>query len=201
MHNFDILDLPEQIKASMIKAGVWSQSCPVSLDRLKLLRISYYDFAGDIKEGQMVVLDKLASNVIEIFKELLNIKFPIDKMNLLDKYQGSDELSMEDNNSSCFNHRFIANSKILSMHSLGLAIDINPVQNPYIIINEQAKSVQVLPEMGLNYLNRNNQRPGMVEPIVGIFKKYGYDVWGGNWDSPIDYHHFQVNRNKIDAYI
>ncbi|MDC0865215.1 M15 family metallopeptidase, partial [Rickettsiaceae bacterium] len=75
--------------------------------------------------------------------------------------------------------------------------DINPIQNPYIIIDDNASSCDVFPREAVRFLNRNNQRVGMVEPIVKIFAKYGFSQWGGDWNSLIDYHHFQIPRDKI----
>ena len=119
----------------------------------------------------------------------------------MNDFNGSDELSMAANNSSCFNFRPIAGTKTLSMHSYGLAIDINPVQNPFIVIKDRFQKVIVHPKQATEFLNRHNQRSGMVEPIVGILKKYGFSQWGGVWNNPIDYHHFQVSREEVAALI
>jgi len=199
--NFHIHALPETVASSMQQKGIWKESCPISLKNLKFLEISHYDFAGERQEGRMVVLDKVAENVINIFKELYDKKFPIHKMLLIDEYNGDDLASMLDNNSSSFNYRNIAGTDLISMHSFGLAIDINPVQNPYITIDEKEMTALVEPKYGVSFLNRSNLREGMVEPIVYIFKKYGFDVWGGNWNSPIDYHHFQLDRKAVDGLL
>jgi hypothetical protein len=82
------------------------------------------------------------------------------------------------------------------MHSYGLAIDINPVQNPYLSIGENG-IVKVHPSAGVEFLNRSNIRPGMLEPVIHIFEKYGFTVWGGKWNNPIDYHHFEVPRSQV----
>ncbi|RYE06262.1 MAG: M15 family peptidase [Rickettsiaceae bacterium] len=192
---FTIKELPQQLQQSMIDKNVWYKSCPVQLEKLKLISVEYFDFSGKVKEGCMVVHTVIAKAVVGIFKELADLKFPIAKMSTIDRYEGDDDRSMKDNNSSCFNYRKIANSSELSMHSYGLAIDINPLQNPYIVIDPINHSISVHPKQGVSFLNRHNQRPGMVEPIVHIFKKYGFDVWGGEWNTPIDYHHFQTNRD------
>jgi hypothetical protein len=143
----------------------------------------------------------MAKNYIDIFKELFAVQFPIDKIKTIEQYHGDDIASMEDNNSSSFNYRKIAGTDKLSIHSYGLAIDINPVQNPMISINNQTHSIEVYPKQGVNFLNRNNVRPGMLEPIVDIFKKHGLDVWGGSWNNPIDYHHFQVEKELAEKMI
>jgi hypothetical protein len=199
MH-FNIKEIPNIIAEQMKAKGVWKTDCPVNLERLKLLEISHVDFEGNIRSGEIIVLDKLAESVIRIFKELMVIKFPIHSVYLIDKYEGDDDRSMAANNSSSFNFRKIANSTQLSMHAYGLAIDINPVQNPYIVIQDDGH-VEVYPKAGVEFLNRTNLRPGMVEPIVPIFKKYGFSEWGGNWNKPIDYHHFQLSRLQLHELI
>ena len=181
--------------------NIWNSNCSVPLEKLKLLILSHYDFDNNLTQGQMVVHEKIASNIILIFKELLNFKFPIAKIRLIDHYNGNDELSMTDNNSSCFNYRMIPNSDVISMHSYGLAVDINPLQNPYVVDEKIKNELKIWPDSGKEYLNRNNQRPGMVEQIVPIFIKHGLNIWGGNWNSPLDYHHFQIDRANLGEFL
>ncbi|GAB4162598.1 MAG: hypothetical protein Tsb006_0970 [Rickettsiaceae bacterium] len=199
MH-FDIQELPENIAKDMQVNNIWNPDCPVSIDRLRLVYVSYYDFEGKIKLGQLITLDQVSEAVLRIFEGLIKLQFPIQSVKLINEYNGNDELSMEANNSSCFNFRNIAGSKRLSMHSYGLAIDINPVQNPYIVIGENG-SADVFPKQGAEFLNRNNKRPGMVEPTVAIFHENGFSEWGGHWNKPIDYQHFQVPRSKVDEFL
>ena len=194
---FEIQELSTSFIQRMLSAKVWSNNCPLSLNRLRLLKVSHYNFKGQIQQGQIVVLDKIAGQVLNIFEALLLVKFPIYNIQTIDRYRGDDKLSMQANNSSCFNFRVINDSKQLSMHSYGLAIDINPIQNPCIIIKED-NQVEIWPKAGTEFLNRQNLRPGMVEPIIHIFHKYGFTEWGGNWNTPIDYHHFQLPKSKIN---
>lgn len=196
--NFTTNDLPSKIIENMKQKNIWVAECPVKLEQLKLLELVHFNFNEEIKTGQMVVFGGMAEKTINVFKELFDLKFPINQIKLIDEYDGNDELSMTDNNSSCFNYRKITGSDIISIHSYGLAIDINPVQNPYLVIDKKNCSIEVFPKEGINFLNRHNQRPGMVEPIINIFKKYGFDVWGGYWNDPIDYHHFQVDRKVAE---
>jgi hypothetical protein len=181
----------------MQHSGVWKPNCPISVERLKLVTVSHLNFDGLIKPGQFIVLDKLAESALKIFEELMLIKFPIHQIELMDKYKGNDDQAMAANNSSAFNFRPIAGSDKVSMHSYGLAIDVNPVQNPCIVIKDN-NEVEVHPKIGVAFLNRNNIRPGMLEPVVPIFKKHGFTEWGGNWNTPIDYHHFQVPRSQVE---
>jgi len=199
--NFSINEIPSFLVQDMVNKSIWHKDCPVEINRLKLLTVSHYNFDHQISIGQIIVLDKISQAVLHIFKELLLLKFPIHSIQLMNEFNGSDELSMAANNSSCFNFRSIEGTKTLSMHSYGLAIDINPVQNPFIIMKHNTKKVNVLPKQATEFLNRHNQRNGMVEPIVGIFKKYGFSEWGGTWNSPIDYHHFQIPRQEVAELI
>lgn len=192
--NFTIDKIPDTIIKNMVDKSIWKKECPIAISDLSLLEVRHYNFSNQILNGQLIVLGSLAEDVINIFKELFILKFPIHSIKLINEFDGDDELSMAANNSSCFNFRTILGTDLLSMHSYGAAIDINPLQNPYII---QPPSDNIFPKNGLEFLDRNNIRAGMVEPIVEIFNKYGFTEWGGNWRTPIDYHHFQIPRNKI----
>jgi len=135
--------------------------------------------------GQLVVHKEVAEDVKEIFEIIRQIHFPIEKVVPICEYKWSDEKSMQDNNSSGFNYRFISGSKILSKHASGLAIDINPKQNPYIKngITSPAGSVYDIDAEGTITSD---------SPIVAEFKKRGW-TWGGDWKSLKDYQHFQKN--------
>jgi hypothetical protein len=199
--SFKILEIPDVIKSSMEDEDVWQKGCPVSIDKLRLLEVTHIDFNGRLQSGQIIVHHKIAGNVITIFQELLAIKFPIHKMRLMDEYEADDELSMKNNNSSAFVFRNIPGSDTISMHSYGLAVDINPVQNPYVTINVKDGEFTVHPKEGGMFLNRHNLRPGMLEPVVHIFRAHALSVWGGDWNNPIDYHHFQVPGDKRGEFL
>jgi hypothetical protein len=142
----------------------------------------------------------MAHNIMKIFQELFHYHFPINSIKPMEEFNGNDELSMEHNNSSCFNFRPILGTNKLSTHSYGLAIDINPLQNPYIVTNNQGAEA-IYPANGTNYLDRSIIIPGMVEPVIEIFAKYGFNIWGGNWHTPKDYQHFQATPNVIENII
>ncbi len=190
--SFTQKEITEEMLGSMIVNDVWNHNCHVKFTDLALLGISYIDFVGHQKEGEMLVHKSVKDATLAIFEELYQLRFPIHQMETIDKFQGDDKKSMAANNSSCFNFRKIAGTNRLSIHSYGLAIDINPKQNPCI------SEGKIHPADGSDYLNRDIQRPGMVEPIVDIFKRNGFEVWGGEWKEPIDYHHFQVSKEFID---
>ncbi|MFN7662596.1 MAG: M15 family metallopeptidase [Alphaproteobacteria bacterium] len=201
--SFSIKLLSQEYKEKLIKEGLWKSNCPVSLDRLREVHVTHYDFQGHLQKGCMVVLEAVAPFVMTIFQDLFQENFPVHKIVPIDVYKGDDDASMADNNSSAFNYRPIAGKTILSIHSYGLAIDINPVQNPYMgnsFINEQKQcgAIEVWPTAGLEYINRRHLRPGMVESIVDTFYKYGFRDWGGDWKDLMDYHHFQTPRFLAD---
>src|SRR5690606_20285183 len=114
-------------------------------------------------------------------------------------YRGDDEAAMRDNNTSAFNDRAITGGTVPSLHAYGLAIDINPVQNPYVEIAGDGNA-RFHPAAGSRYANRAAARPGkparagMAEDVVELFAQHGFTTWGGDWDAPIDYQHFQVSR-------
>ena len=189
--SFTQKEITEEMLGRMIATDVWNHDCPVKITDLVLLGIGYIDFANKEKEGQILVHKSVKDATLSIFGELYQIRFPIHQMETIENFQGDDEKSMKANNSSCFNFRKIAGTDKLSIHSYGLAIDINPKQNPYVT------NGIIYPEDGASYLNRETQRPGMVEPIVDIFKRNGFEIWGGEWKDPIDYHHFQVSKEFL----
>lgn len=159
---------------------------PVSFNTLSYLNITYYGFDGKIHIGEMIVNKNLASEVIDIFKELYEAKYPIEKMRLIDEYDAVDEASMADNNSSAFCYRTIANTDKVSNHGLGLAIDVNPLQNPHVIGSTTS------PKEGASYADRTNQQIGMIkegDACYNAFIKRGWS-WGGYWKNP-DYQHFE----------
>ncbi len=180
--------------------GIWKDYCPVRVERLCKVQVSYLGFEGvPHHDGEIVVLDAVAEHVRRIFAALYEAEFPIASIRPIEMFDGDDEASMAANNSSAFNCRAIAGSKILSIHSYGLAIDINPAQNPYVVRQDVERGImQVFPPQGIDYLNRANQRQGMVEPIVEIFRQHGFTLWGGHWNDPLDWHHFQTPRSVAE---
>ena len=209
---FLVKDLSEKDIAEMLKSKVLKKPYFCDPSRLKILTISYYDFSGKTHDdGKIVVLDAAAQNVIKIFQEIYENKFPLQSVKLMDDFGGDDDFAMNENNSSAFNQRRIAGSDKLSIHSYGLAIDINPLQNPFIIFNHQDGSAQYHPSAGVKFINRptidsgeskkDAKKSGFVEPIVKIFHKNGLTIWGGDWKDPIDYHHFQTSRALAELLV
>lgn len=203
---YTITPLLKAHQAAIQKTGVWTQECPLPLDRLQNVTFPHYTFGNKQQKGSVIVLDVVAFYVAKIFESLFQKKFPIQQAYPIEKYKGDDDVSMEANNTSAFNFRPIAGQKTLSIHSYGLAIDVNPVQNPFVKSpqphpNKKCSLVEVWPSQGPAFMNRACAHPGMVEPIVKVFHRYGFRDWGGLWESPIDLHHFATFRNIADFLI
>ena len=194
---FEFGPIPDDLKQSLLHQKLWHSQCPVPLERLALLRLSYTDFAGQSHtDGEMIVLDTLAPQVAQLFQELYQRHFPIAKIRLTSRYGGDDQRSMAHNNTSAYNCRLTSDgSGLPSVHAYGAAIDINPVQNPWVgPVNAKTGMIELLPVAGREFVNRAKQRPGMSEPIVPLVANAGLSIWGGNWNEPIDWQHFQVSR-------
>lgn len=168
----------------------------VSYDELKLVHILHYDFEGNPAEGELICNEKIAQDLVEIFYELYQNEYQIEKVLLIDAYDGDDSASMEDNNTSCFNYRVIEGSDTLSKHALGLAVDINPLFNPYITYPKDSE-VKILPASAQVYADRSNSFPYKIDEddlCYKLFTEHGF-TWGGNWNSSKDYQHFQKKIN------
>jgi hypothetical protein len=191
--NSIIEDISDERKQLMCSAGSWRDGCPVSLERLKIVRFSYYDFLGqECSNGELVDFDLVAPYIVNIFSALYEIRFPLSSIRPIEEYKADDHLSMQHNNSYSFCYRPIEGSDTLSLHSYGLAIDINPLYNPCIIKRNDRTIIQ--PTEGFAYVDRSKLHAGMVEPVLDIFRKNIFRIWGGEWQTPVDYHHFQVPR-------
>ena len=143
------------------------------------VKVNYVNFDGIESEGILEVHKDIKDEVISIFSEIKQKGFPIFKIETIDKYDFDDEKSVVANNSSAYNFRFVSGSTKLSDHSIGLAIDINPKQNPWVSPNALNKFTYVPGEKGT--IEKGDE-------VVSIFEKYGWS-WGGNWRNP-DYQHF-----------
>jgi hypothetical protein len=190
-------EIPPSI-AELMTGRSWKVDCPVPLSDLRYLSVSHWDYAGYIRIGHMVVHAKLADELVDIFKELFDHKFPIERMELVDLYDADDERSMAANNSSCFCFRANTTTPgIYSNHSYGIAIDINPLVNPYV----RKKDDVVLPAGGRAYLDRTSDYPGGItdSPDNACYKAFtsrGYE-WGGSWPDRQDYQHFSKKQSDV----
>ena len=164
----------------------------VTIMDLSYVHVLYYDFEGIPAEGELICNQAIAQDLVEIFHELYRAEYQIEKIRLIDEYGGDDDLSMADNNTSCFNYRVVSGSSSLSKHAYGLAIDINPLYNPYITYNKD-HSINVSPAAGEDYADRSRSFPYKIDEndlCYRLFKEHGF-TWGGDWNSCKDYQHFQ----------
>jgi D-alanyl-D-alanine carboxypeptidase-like protein len=198
-----VIPISDSLCDDMKTHHVIDSGSPVSCERLKLVKFGYVDFDGrPHDDGEIVVMDAAAEHVLQIFATLRNMRFPIAKSRLMNFYDGNDDASMADNNTSAFNFRNIRDAFSLSLHSYGLAIDINPIQNPF--AKRSGATLTFAPASGADFANRLNDRPwkatrsGMAESVIDVFANNGFSIWGGYWDDPIDYQHFQVDRKLAE---
>ena len=154
------------------------------IDSLSMVDVTYYSFDGLRHSGQIVVDAGLEDDIYEIFQLIERLKFPVGKAIPIAAYHWEDGDSMADNNSSGFNFRVIADTNKLSLHSFGRAVDINPVQNPVIY------PAGIIAPAGALYRPQNNGTFTTNHPVVQEFIKRGWH-WGGNFEQPKDYHHFE----------
>ena len=168
----------------------WHPGCPVSLGQLRYLRITYWGFDDRAHLGEMVVNASVVPALRRVFADLFGARFPIRRMRLVDRYGGSDFASIQADNTSAFNCRDATGSSRWSEHAYGLAIEINPIENPYVYANGTTTHPASDP-----YLDRSDVRPGMAVAggtLVRAFTAIGWG-WGGRWPPPTDYQHFSIN--------
>lgn len=178
--------LPDEAAREMLRHS-WRPGCPAPLGDLRLLTIARVCFDGRVRPGELVVHKDLALEVLDIFRELLASAYPVFRMRRVDAYGGDDIRSCRDNNSSAFNCRTMTGSDEISLHALGRAIDLNPLQNPYV------SGETILPPEGAAYLDRSRPHKALIlrdGPCCQAFLSRGW-TWGGDWEDLKDYHHFE----------
>lgn len=185
--------IPANIREKM--NGVSYKENPhITYDDLRYLKVLYCDFNAETQIGELVCNQAIAQDLVEIFYELYQNEYQIDKIRLIDEYAGDDTLSMEDDNTSCFNYRVVDGTPKLSKHALGLAIDINPFYNPYIVFNRPTQGETYISPKGSEiYADRSQTFPYKIDYddlCYRLFKEHGF-TWGGDWNSTKDYQHFQ----------
>lgn len=167
----------------------------ISLDELRYVHILHMDFEGSPAEGELICNETIAQDLLEIFYELYRSEYRLEKVLLIDEYDGDDNASMEDNNTSCFNYRPVEGSTRLSKHAYGLAVDINPLYNPYITY-ETDGSEKVQPASASAYADRSLSFPYKIDEedlCCKLFLEHGF-TWGGHWNNVKDYQHFQKTK-------
>ena len=163
----------------------------IPLQDLRYVKIRYVDFDGKMQNGELICNQKIAQDLVEIFSELYDRQYPLASVRLVDDFDGDDLASMEADNTSCFNFREVTASgggrHKLSLHAYGLAVDLNPLYNPYV------KKGKILPQSAKPYANRKNANPYRIDHedlAYQLFTSHGF-TWGGDWKSLKDYQHFE----------
>lgn len=170
----------------------YPEDCEIPTQDLRYVKVRYYNFDGGINDGELIVNKVVAQDIVDIFMELYEQEYPIEKMVLIDEYAADDELSMEDNNTSSFCYRTIDSTTTLSDHAYGLAIDINPLFNPYVRTGFGDRDV--LPVTATPYVDRTLDFPGKIDHDDACYKAFtsrGW-LWGGDWTESKDYQHFYI---------
>lgn len=188
------LFIVEELSQDIIKridGKSYKEDADIPHSDLRYIKVLHLGFDGETYVGEMIVNKAIADDVIDIFRDLYSISYPIEKMLLIDEYNADDNKSMEDNNSSAFNFRFIDGTTRRSVHSDGLAIDINPLYNPY--VRTRDGEIEVLPEGGWEYLDRDQENEYYIRKGDSCYQAFiskGF-TWGGEWNNSKDYQHFE----------
>jgi D-alanyl-D-alanine carboxypeptidase-like protein len=174
-----------------IVGSSWRSGCPVPIRKLRLVRVSIHKFNGSVRRGRMIIHRREAHGIVTVMHKLWRADYPIRRMRLVDAYGADDDRSMAADNTSAFNCRYVAGTTRWSMHAHGLAVDLNPVENPYVSGNH------VSPAKGAKYADRPYKR-GVVhagDAVVRAFASIGWG-WGGSWSGGTrDYQHFSSNKS------
>jgi hypothetical protein len=168
----------------------WHPGCPVGPASLRRLRVSFVGFDGRSHAGVLVVARTVAPDVAAVFRRLYDERFPIRRMRPVSVYGGNDNRSAAADNTSAFNCRaaVAAGPTRWSAHAYGEAIDVNDVENPYVL------GATVIPPAGKDYLDRSRYRAGMAVRgglVVRAFASVGW-LWGGRWSGSPDWQHFSA---------
>ena len=178
--------IPEAVEAR-IRGVSYPDDAEVKLSDLRYLRLSYVDFDGREQVGEMICNKAIADDLVAIFRALYEARYPIRSIRLIDDFGGDDEASMAADNTSCFNYRRKTGMRELSKHALGLAVDINPFENPYV------RPSRVRPAGASAYADRTKDFPHKIDKedlCYKLFREHGFS-WGGTWRSVQDYQHFE----------
>jgi hypothetical protein len=188
-YDFSARKIDSALRERMNGRSFHGSRCPVGLGDLRYLRLRHWGFDGDVHSGELVVHRDAVGEMRTAFRRIFRARFPIRQMRLIDDYGGDDHRSMDADNTSAFNCRVVAGTSHWSEHAYGHAIDVNPVENPYV-----TSSGHVSPPAGRPYADRSRDAQGMIEPgdaVVSAFAAVGWPWHVQGW--PKDYQHFSVS--------
>lgn len=190
--------LTDAVKQRITGISYPESGCTVPYEDLQYVGLLYRDFNGEEQTGELICNKAVAQDMVEIFYELYRNDYQIERVRLIDEYDGDDTASMADNNTSCFNYRVVDGTTNLSKHAYGLAIDINPFYNPYVVFNKGGTGNTYISPAGSEiYADRSQAFPYKIDEndlCYRLFTEHGF-TWGGNWNSSKDYQHFQKVLN------
>lgn len=202
---FSIWPITDELFFRMKAGNTYKEDCIVPRSDLRYITALHKDKDGNIHQGEMVVHKLIAEDVLEILEKLYDAGYPIERMVLPDNYMADDEIMMRDNNSSCFNFRFISHTTNISKHGLGMAVDINTLYNPYhkIVKNDDGTETEVIePATGKPYLDRSAEFDYKINKgdlCYRLFIEKGFE-WGGDWSDRKDYQHFELPTSITSVY-
>ena len=188
---FYVTEITDEIFAR-IKGKSFKDNCTLPREDLRYLHVLHKDFNGETREGEIICNMYIADDLLDIFQKLYKAGYPIEKIRLVDEYDADDETSMRDNNSSCFNFRFISHTTKISKHGLGIAVDINTLYNPYTKVVDGKRILE--PATAGAYVDRTKDFPHKIDEndlCYKLFIEHGFE-WGGSWTRAKDYQHFEL---------
>jgi hypothetical protein len=180
--------IPASLRARMTS---WHRGCPTPVGDLRLVTVTHWGFDGRVRTGRLILAASEAPAVLRALRAAFEARFPMRRMRPVEAYSADDDRSMAADNTSAFNCRRVEHGTSWSAHAYGLAIDINPLENPYL------HRGLVSPPRGKAFLDRSRWQTGMIhagDPVVRAFAAIGW-TWGGSWRSPKDYQHFSATGN------
>lgn len=175
--------------AAVLARSTWAPGCPVAAGDLAWVRLTFRGFDSARHTGELLVNARVAADVVTVFRRLWEARFPLEQMVITGKADRDAAPTGDGNDTGSFNCRPVRGARVFSQHAYGLAVDVNPFQNPYL------KDGLVLPELAGSYAQRSWHRPGMIlpgGPVVRAFASIGW-TWGGSWHTLKDLQHFSEN--------
>lgn len=175
--------------AEVLARSTWAPGCPVAAGDLRWVRLTFWGFDGRRHTGELLVHREVAADLAQVFGELYRARFPMEELRITTRAERDAPPTGDGNGTGAFNCRPTTGGSSYSQHAYGLAVDINPFQNPY------EKCDVVLPELARAYTDRSRRAPGMIhdgDVVVRAFARIGWE-WGGAWRTLKDWQHFSRN--------
>jgi hypothetical protein len=185
------------VPPDVLARSTWKEECPVDAEDLRWVRLAFWGFDGRRHTGELLVNADAVDPMVQVFERLYTARFPLEEMRITRAEELDAEPTGDGNNTGAFLCRPVHGTTTWAQHAYGLAVDVNPFQNPY-IKPPDARGVpgdMLIPELASVYLDRSRTAPGMIHPsdaVVQAFASVGWK-WGGDWQRSKDYMHFSAN--------